>query len=272
MAERNTSTRFLRYIVAIIIIAVFIMPIYFTISVSFSSRTRIEEGAIIPDFTLRNWLEMTKGYWAVGIRNSVINSALAMIVSLVLSIPAAYVFSRVRFMADKHFFFWLLTNRMAPPVVLAIPYLMIWRGLGIWDTVPGIVLAYMVFDIPVTIWILTSFMAAIPREIDEAAFIDGYSLGRYFMKIFLPLLKPAIAVAAFFAWLFSWTEMFLASVLTSVQAKPLTAQLLTTLGKVGYGVEYGPAAAAGVITIIPGLALLYWARMYLGKGFTFGRV
>jgi glycerol transport system permease protein len=254
------------------VVAIFLLPVYFTFSVSISSKARINEGAIVPDFYIGHWIEITGGYWRTGLINSAIVSIACMGLALAVSLPAAYVFVRYRFIADKHLFFWFLTNRMAPPVVFSIPYLMIWRGLGLWDTQWGLILAYMVFEVPITIWILASFLAAIPREIDEAALIDGYGYRGLFFKFILPLIRPAIGVAMFFAWLFAWTDMFFASVLTSAVAKTIPAQLLTALGKVGWGVEYGPAAAAGFVTIIPGLTLLYWARRYIVKGFTFGRL
>ena len=271
-ANRKALLQVLKIIFLLFVCIVFILPIYFTLSVSISSKARINEGAIVPDLYPGHWLEITKGYWKSGIINSVVVSLACMIIALALSITAAYAFVRFRFMADKHLFFWFLTNRMAPPVVFSIPYLMIWKGMGIWDTYQGLILAYMVFEIPITIWILASFIASIPREIDEAALIDGYSFSGLFFKFILPLIKPAIGVAMFFAWLFAWTDMFFASVLTSVVAKTLPAQLLTALGKVGWGVEYGPAAAAGFVTLIPGLALLYWVRRYIVRGFTFGRL
>jgi len=264
----------LKIILLSFVVFMFFIPLYFTFAVSLSSKARINEGVIIPDFYLGNWLEIFGGfgYWRNGIINSLIVSTAAMGVSLLVSLPAAFVFTRYRFLADKHLFFWLLTNRMAPPVVFSIPYLMIWRGLNLWDTHYGLVLAYMVFLIPLTIWILAGFLSSIPKEIDEAAYIDGYSTFTLFRKITLPLLKPAIGVAMFFAWLFSWTEMFFASVLTSSVAKTLPAQLLTALGKVGWGIEYGPAAAAGFVSVIPGLILLYWIRKYLLRGFVIGRL
>lgn len=269
---KDLTIKIIKIIFLAFVVAIFLLPVYFTFSVSISSKARINEGAIVPDFYIGHWIEITGGYWKTGLINSVIVSIACMGLALAVSLPAAYVFVRYRFMADKHLFFWFLTNRMAPPVVFSIPYLMIWRGLGLWDTQWGLILAYMVFEVPITIWILASFLAAIPREIDEAALIDGYGYRGLFFKFILPLIRPAIGVAMFFAWLFAWTEMFFASVLTSAVAKTIPAQLLTALGKVGWGVEYGPAAAAGFVTIVPGLTLLYWARRYIVKGFTFGRL
>jgi len=271
-ARKDLLVNIVKVIFLAFICIIFILPVYFTFSVSISSKPRINAGAIIPDLYFGHWIEITKGYWKSGIINSAIVSLLCMVIALVISIPAAYAFVRYRFMADKHLFFWFLTNRMAPPVVFSIPYLMIWRGMGIWDTYQGLILAYMVFEIPITIWILASFIASIPREVDEAVLIDGYGTRDLFFKFILPLIKPAIGVAMFFAWLFAWTDMFFASVLTSVYSKTLPAQLLTALGKVGWGIEYGPAAAAGFVTLIPGLTLLYWVRRYIVMGFTFGRL
>ncbi len=265
----------LRYIILVAVFFLFIFPLYYLISVSFSSKPHIEEGALIPDIFIGNWRNVITGFGGVGgegILNSVIISVSCVLVSLGFGFPAAYAISRHKFMADKHLFFWFLTNRMTPPAVLILPYLIMFRALGIWDTFGGVILAYNVFNIPVAVWLLASFMASIPKEIDEAAFIDGYSLARYFRKIFLPLSKPGIGVTSFFIWLYSWSEMFIASIITSTVAKPINPQLLIALGRVGWGAEYGIVAAAGAITIIPGLVLLYWARTYLAKGFTFGRV
>lgn len=262
-----------KIIVTIVIIIIFAFPIYFTINVSLSSKTFISQGSLFPDFYLGNWNDLfTLERWVGAIRNSLIISAGCVAVGLLLTIPSGYVFARMKFAGDRHFFFWLLTNRMAPPIVLSIPYLLMFRSIGLWDTHYGAILAYMVFNIPISTWLIASFIITIPREIDYAAFLDGYSIWRYFTKILIPAIRPGIAVAAFFIWMYSWNEMFLASVITSARAKTLTAELLTTVGRLGWGIEYGVASAGAVMTLIPGLVLLYWARRYLIRGFTFGRL
>ncbi|MEM0488156.1 MAG: carbohydrate ABC transporter permease [Candidatus Bathyarchaeia archaeon] len=267
------AKRFLAIIAVAIIAVVFIFPIYFTVVTSLSGKAYISQGSLIPDFYLGNWRDLfTLERWVRAIRNSLIIAAGCVGLGLILCIPAAYVFARIKFGGDRHFFFWLLTNRMAPPVALSIPYLIMFKSIGIWDTHYGAVLAYMVFNIPIGIWLLASFIITIPKEIDYAAFLDGYSLWMYFRKILLPALKPGISVTAFFIWMYSWNEMFMASVITSANAKTLTAELLTTVGRLGWGIEYGVAAAGAIITLVPGLVLLYWARRVLIKGFTFGRL
>ncbi len=249
----------------------FIFPLYYLFSLSFQSLPRIYEGILIPEGFLGNWINLITGYYGVGgkgILFSIIICCLCVAFSILVGFPAAYAFSRHRFMGDKHLFFWFLFNRMTPSAFFIFPYLIMFRALGIFDTVYAVVLAYCVFNVPIAVWLLTSFMSSIPREIDEAAFIDGYSLGKFFWKIFLPLCRPGIGVTGFFIWLFSWSEMFIASIITSVNAKPLNAQMLIFLFSMG--INYGLASAAGIVTIIPGLILLYWARTYIAKGFTFG--
>ena len=262
----------LKAIVLLTVIFTFVFPIYYMIILSISSPTHIPTGAIYPDFFFGKWYEATSGEWARCITNSLIICSLSVIFNILVTYPAGYVFSRYTFMADRHLFFWFLTNRMAPPAALIVPYLIIWRSLGIWDTYQGTILAYSVFNIPLSVWLFTSFMKNIPKELDEQAFIDGFSLLTYWRKIFIPASLPSIGIVSFFIWLFSWSEMFMSTILTSFNSKPINNLLFITLGRMGSGVEYGLAAAVGVITILPGLILLYWARTFLAKGFTFGRV
>jgi len=268
---------FLRYVLLFVMVAIFVFPIYYMVDISLSSTSNILRGSLIPDWYLGNYYAdkgecITKGDWILTIQHSLVNTSLSVVVTILLTFPAAFVFSRYHFMADKHIFFYFLATRMAPAAALLLPYLIMFRSVGLWDTIPGIVLAYCSFDVPLAIWLFTSFMGNIPKEIDEQAFIDGFTLWKYFRKIFIPACLPYIGVVAFFIWLFTWSEMFLASVLTSFGAKPVTVLLYVVLGRVGYSVQYGLAAAAGVVTIIPGMILLYWARTYLAKGFAFGRV
>jgi len=154
--------------------------------------------------------------------------------------------------------------------VFAVPFTELYYMLGIYDTHIAVALAHCLFNIPMTIWILEGFMSAIPREIDETAFVDGYSFPRFFAKIFLPLIGPGIGVAAFFCFTFSWVELILAKTLTVTEAKPVVVTLTVGIG--AEGVKWGLLASAGVITIIPGAVVVYFVRNYMAKGFALGRV
>jgi len=255
---RITPKMLLRLIFLIAVSIIFVSPIYYLISISFSSR-----------FFGGTWIALVTGDLGKGIINQIIICCLCVVFSILVGFPAAYTFSRYRFIADKHIFFWFLLNRMTPPACFILPYLIMFRALGIFDTVYAVVLAYSIFNVPIAVWLLTSFMSSIPREIDETAFTDGYSLSKFFWKIFLPLCRPGITVTGFFIWLFSWSEAFIASIITSIDAKPLSAQMLVFAHGAGAN---GLAAAASVFTLIPGLILIYWARTFIAKGFTYGRL
>ena len=149
----------------------------------------------------------------------VINTVLSVSVAL----PAAYAFSRYRFLGDKHLFFWLLTNRMAPPAVFALPFLQLYSAVGLFDTPWAVALAHTLFNIPLAVWILEGFMSGVPKELDETAYVDGYSFWRFFFRIFMPTIAAGIGVACFFCFMFSWVELLLAKTLTSVAAKPIAA-------------------------------------------------
>ena len=190
--------------------------------------------------------------------------------SVFLGTLAAYAFSRYSFMGDKHLFFWLLTNRMAPPAVFLLPFFQLYTTLGMMDTHIAVALAHLLFNVPLAVWILEGFVSGVPREIDETAFLDGYSFPRFFVKILIPLIASGIGVAAFFCFMFSWVELLMARTLTSVNAKPIVATMTRTVS--ASGMDWATLAAAGVLTIVPGAIVIWFVRHYIAKGFAMGRV
>ncbi|MFN3500027.1 MAG: carbohydrate ABC transporter permease, partial [Pannonibacter indicus] len=186
------------------------------------------------------------------------------------ALPAAYAFSRYRFLGDKHLFFWLLTNRMAPPAVFILPFFQLYSAFGLIDTHIAVALAHCLFNVPLAVWILEGFMSGVPKEIDETAYVDGYSFPRFFGKIFMPLIASGIGVTAFFCFMFSWVELLIARTLTTTDAKPIAAAMTRTSSATGF--DYGVLAAAGVLTIIPGALVIWFVRKHIAKGFALGRV
>jgi glycerol transport system permease protein len=258
----------------IIFYALFVLlPIYWLINMSFKSNEEIlGTFSLWPQhFTLANYqVIFTDPSWYNGYLNSVYYVVLNSIITLIVALPAAYAFSRYKFIGDKHLFFWLLTNRMAPPAVFLLPFFQLYSSVGLFDTHIAVALAHCLFSVPLAVWILEGFMSAVPREIDETAYIDGYSFPRFFIRIFLPLISSGIGVTVFFSFMFSWVELLLARTLTSVDAKPIAAIMTRTIG--ASGVDWGVLAAAGVLTIIPGILVIYFVRNHVAKGFALGRV
>ena len=253
--------------------AVLFVPIYWMAITSLKTDDEILAGlTLFPrEITFANYAEIfASEVWRDSFFNSLLYVSLNVVLTLATAIPAAYAFSRWNFRGRNHLFFWLLTNRMAPAAVFMAPFTELYYMLGIYDTHLAVALAHCLFNIPLAIWILEGFMSAISTDIDETAYIDGYSFTRFFGKIFLPLIGPGIGVTAFFCFTFSWVELILAKALTVTAAKPVVVTLTVGIG--AEGVRWGLLAAAGVLTILPGAALVYFVRNYIAKGFALGRV
>ncbi|MDP9138578.1 MAG: carbohydrate ABC transporter permease [Pseudomonadota bacterium] len=261
------------WLVPAIYILFLMVPIYWLLNMSFKNTNEILGAFTLwpRTFTLANYREiLTNPVWYSGYINSILYVTMNTVISVTAALPAAYAFSRYRFVGDKHLFFWLLTNRMAPPAVFALPFFQLYSAIGLFDTHIAVALAHCLFNIPLAVWILEGFMSGVPKEIDETAYIDGYSFPKFFVKIFMPLIASGIGVTAFFCFMFSWVELLLAKTLTSVAAKPIAAVMTRTASTSGY--ELGLLAAAGALTIIPGAIVIYFVRNYIAKGFALGRV
>ncbi|MFO1198036.1 MAG: carbohydrate ABC transporter permease [Burkholderiaceae bacterium] len=270
MSDRRALARTL-FLLAYVVFA--LLPIYWMLNMSLKTNEEIlSTFSFWPNhLTFDNYKTiLTDASWYSGYVNSMIYVAINMAISVSVALPAAYAFSRFSFIGDKHVFFWLLTNRMTPPAVFLLPFFQLYQTVGLMDTHLGVALAHLVFNVPLAVWILEGFMSGVPREIDETAYIDGYSFPRFFLTIFVPLIKSGIGVTAFFCFMFSWVELLLARTLTSVNAKPIVATMTRTVS--ASGMDWGVLAAAGVLTIVPGAIVIWFVRHYIAKGFAMGRV
>jgi glycerol transport system permease protein len=159
---------------------------------------------------------------------------------------------------------------MSPPAVFLLPFFQLYSSIGLFDTPWAVAFAHTLFTVPLAVWILEGFMSGVPRELDETAYIDGYSFPRFFLRIFVPLIRAGVGVTAFFCFMFSWVELLLARTLTSVDAKPIAATMTRTVSAAG--MDWGVLSAAGVLTIVPGAIVIWFVRNYIAKGFAMGRV
>jgi glycerol transport system permease protein len=262
-----------RTVVMTLYLLFLMLPIYWLVNMSLKTNTEISSSLTLWPRTLTfdNYIKIfTDPSWYGGYINSLTYVFINTVLSITLALPAAYAFSRYRFIGDKHLFFWLLSNRMAPPAVFALPFFNLYSAIGLFDTPWAVALAHCLFNVPLAVWILEGFMSGVPREIDETAAIDGYSFPRFFVKIFMPLIASGIGVAAFFCFMFSWVELLLARTLTTVNAKPIAATMTRTVS--ASGMDWGLLAAAGVLTIVPGALVIWFVRNYIAKGFALGRV
>jgi len=250
-----------------------LLPLYWLLSMAVSTNADIvgEFSAIPRSPTLANFAEIfANPVWYEAFGNSLTYVAINSIISLAAAIPAAYAFSRYRFLGDKQLFFWLLTNRMAPPAVFLLPFFQLYSSIGLFDTPLAVALAHCLFTVPLAVWILEGFFSGVPTELDEMARIDGHSFLWFFFRVFLPINRGAIGVTLFFCFMFSWVELLLARTLSGSEAKPIVVVMTRTVS--ASGLDWGVLAAAGVLTVLPGVLVVWFVRKDLVKGFALGRV
>ena len=201
--------------------------------------------------------------------NSVTAAIGSAIISVVFGTTAAYAISRGRFRGKRDLYFWIISTRMAPVVAVTVPLYAIFKGLSLLNTIPGLILAYTVFNLPFAIWILKGFFDAVPYEIEEAYMVDGHSRSQALRKI-LPLVAPGLAAVVVLCILLAWNDFVFAAVMGGESAKtlPVGTQALKTAS----GIDWGQIMAAGVVTVAPMLTLGIVIRKYMIQGLTMGAV
>jgi glycerol transport system permease protein len=253
-----------RIAVLVAVAAFILIPLAQTIMTSFVS-TLPRDGIAEGHFSLINYLNILhSAVLQQAILNSVIYVLLNVALCLLVGLPAAYAFSRYSFVGDRQVFFLLLVFRITPTVVLSLPIFVLFSQIGLENTPVGIALVHCVFNIPISIWILEGFISAVPRELDETAALDGHSLASFFVRHLVPAIAPGIGVAAFFCFVFSWVEVVLARILTTTGGKPITMAINALFG---FRTDIGLVMAMTVIAIAPGIAMIYFVRNHLAKGF-----
>ncbi|MBC7739823.1 MAG: carbohydrate ABC transporter permease [Candidatus Saccharibacteria bacterium] len=208
--------------------------------------------------------------------NSVIISTANAFLVTTLAFFACYALSRYDIAGKENIFFWTITNRMAPAAVFLLPFFLLftkvftWGDWKLYDTHIGMILLYCTFNLPFAIWTLRPTIDGIPKELDEAATVDGASTWLVIREVIWPLAKPGLAVTLILTWVFAWNEFLLAATLTSFNARTITTGLseyVTTTGT-----EWGKMAAIAIITLIPALVIFAVVQRHIVAGLTFGAV
>lgn len=205
------------------------------------------------------------------VRNSVLVAAISTPLSVSLAAFAAFAFGRYRFRGRGLLLFLVLAVRMLPGLVVALPLFLIFRSIGLVDNLLGLVIAYTAFNLPFNIWLLHSFFAEIPRELEDAATVDGASPLRLFLGIMVPLAAPGLVASAILCLLLAWNEFSFALILTYTldsQTLPIAIAGLTS----DRGTYFGAMAAAGTLAILPVFAFAVFVQRYLVQGLTAGAV
>ena len=257
----------------VVVIAFCVFPFYWMVTTSLKTQVLALESPPVWLFepTLSNY---TTVLFEDGVGRTLINSLIVAVsttaLAIALGLPAAYALARFEFRGKKDLWFWFITNRMISPIVLALPFFLIVRQLGMLDTRLTLILIYLTFNLPIVIWICTDQFRSIPFELDEAASLEGASQWRIFRSICLPLAMPGVAVSAIFAFIFSWNELMFALVLTRNAARTAPAMAVSFME--GYNLPYGKIMATSTLIVIPVLVFALIASRHLVRGLTMGAV
>ena len=247
--------RVLIYAAVGVVVVWTLMPIYWMINVSLKAGLDVYEvlpTSLSPTNYARLFREDFQRYLGNTIYNTIYLAFLTTAVSLLLSIPAAYSLSKlpINRLLARGFLIWTLFSRTIPPIVLILPLYVMFSQLRLSDNLSAVALAYQVYTLPFSIWMMLSFFRSTPREVEEAAVVDGASPLTLLTRILLPLVAPGIAVTTIFSILMSWNE-FLYAVILIQSLKNHTALLVIASHISEFGVKWGEMAAAGIVSSIP---------------------
>jgi multiple sugar transport system permease protein len=201
--------------------------------------------------------------------DSTLIAVVVMLLSVTLGSMCAYSLARFN-TGGKNFRFWILSQRMFPPVAMILPLYILMRRLHLLDTYFALIITHTVINLPFTVWLMRGFIIDLPKEIDEAALIDGCSIWQVFWRIIIPVVKPGLVAAAIFALITSWNEFLFAMILTGgvVKTVPLLASEVITDKEV----LWGPMSAIGTMAAIPIIIFTLFVQKYIVRGLSYGAV
>ena len=253
---------------------VFLAPVAWMALQSF--KTQIDVIAQPPKFffapTLDNYdAVLGNGGFLKAFLTSTLVAVGAVGAGLLLGVPFAYVLARYRIAGREEIANFILSTRMLPAIVVIIPFVRVYNAIGLIDTIVGVMIAHLLLVIAIIVWVMRSFFEGLPRDLEEAAFLDGASAWQAFVRVVLPVSAPGLVTVAALGFIFSWNDFFFAFTLTSFGAKTLPVYMATEF--VGFlAVDWGKLSAAGLLGTLPTIVLVLAAQKYLVKGLSLGAV
>lgn len=276
MIDRRTRLRRLAEIElpAALLVCVALAPYAWMVLTSIKPTVEIARFPVVyvPDApTLSHYADLfARTTFPDNLLDSLLVAVSACALGLGLSVPAAYAFSRFGFVGRRFLMTQFLTINMFPIVLMIIPLFVAMRALGLLDTVLGVVLGHATFAIPFAIWMLTSYLNGIPRELDEAAMVDGATRLQTIVRILLPLAAPGIASTGIYIFVASWNEYLFAMMLSGQNVRTVTVALQLFIGE--YTIQWGLLTAGGTLVALPVTVLFLFVQRHLVGGLTAGAV
>jgi len=260
------------YVVLGLILFIFVFPIYWTITTSFKAKllafSMPPRWLFVP--TLENYLSIfTKLAFSSYFINSLIIALGSTFFSLCIGTLSAYGFSRFEFKGRRDFFFFILSARFAPPILVLLPFFILFLKLRLVNTYHGLIFLYSTFQLPFVVWVMQGFFNEVPRELDEAALVDGCNHFRAFLSVVLPVSLPGIVATAIYCFILAWNELLFALVLTKNETKTLPVAITGFLATFK-GTLWGEITAATTMAVIPAIVFIFLVQKHLVRGLTFG--
>jgi multiple sugar transport system permease protein len=273
--RRNWLRPLLTWLAVAAIIIFCLFPFYWLVNVSLKTGTDLSQSNLLPpNPTLDNYDSVFKnGDFTSALRNSLIITSITTILALIVGSFAAYALARLRFPNKFLLLGVILSISTFPPIAIAAPIFKLWTDLGLYDTYAGLIIPYLTFALPLAIYILTSFFKEIPKELEEAALVDGATYFQAFRKVILPLAAPGLVTAGLLTAFFVWNEFLLAQTLTSSpKAFTVPVAVANFTGSSKFEIPLGTISAASVIITIPLVAAVIIFQKRIVAGLTAGAV
>jgi ABC-type glycerol-3-phosphate transport system permease component len=269
--------RVVSYSVLVLIGLLGLAPFVYLLILSFKSRIDV---LTVPPTLHFDWAQIKSNYgnvihdqgYLTFLANSAIVTGLATLIALGLGVPAAYAFSRLRFRGSDTWAATILSFRFMPPVAVAIPIFLMIQYLGLLNSYLGLILPYVAFSLPLVVWIMIGFFDEIPREIDEAAMVDGLTRPFVLLRVLLPLARPGLLVASTFGVIFIWNEFLVGLYIINSQNRDTIPIAASSLLTVESPIDWNIAATVGILTVVPILAFSMLVQRYIVRGITAGAV
>ena len=275
---RRRAERAVAYVVLVLLAIVGIAPFVYMLILSF--KRRIDILAQVPPTLSFQWKTIASSYREVlysqgfleFIGNSVFVVGVSTLLALIIGTPAAYAFSRLPFRGKQQVGNTILSMRFMPPIAVAIPLFLMIKQIGLRDTYLGLILPYTAFSLPLIVWIMIGFFDEVPREIDDAAQVDGCTYLGLLWRVMLPIVRPGMVTAALFGAIFVWNEFLVALYVIDSRGLQTISLNAATLVSAEHPIDWNISAVVGVVTVVPMLLFSLLVQRYIVRGLTAGAV
>lgn len=272
----STPVRVLQYIALVGFVIFLGFPLLWLFSTAFKSPfelTRLNPTVLPTDWTLANFATAVRQNQLLpALRNSLVVAVSTAVITTVIALPAAYALARYRSKVRTVSVGWILVSQVFPFILIVIPVFIVLRNLGLIDTLVGLILVYVVWSLPFTLWMLQGYVTAIPNDLEEAAATDGASQLDILRMIIFPLLVPGLVATSMFAFISAWNEFFFALVIIQTPALETAPLLLARYVGAEGSVNLGPLAATALLTTLPSLIVFAFVQRKLISGMLTGAV